>query len=193
MKALRRVTNKPGIISIILHTSLRAISFFNASGLTKRLKFCTKLLTRHNIDILLVQEVQWSSTVSTSTMSPALFHHLPFHPRPTDDSSARRTGTLHGLAVFLGNRLLPHRSEIMVLHEDETTQSTMTIRVSDAQITNVYFSPSIKYLTNVENRERSEHKGVEDSVPDHVDTGIRDGWTTHVVSSRYSRRVKEFY
>jgi exonuclease III len=127
-------------------TSLRLASY-NASGLiAAKQHFCLRLLEEQKIDILFVQETFWTEKTSTSMMSSALFHHLPFRSCQTVNVSGirRRTKAKHGLAVLFGARLLPFKSQIRVIHEDEIWQSTLTIRVGDVLITNVYFPPSMQ-------------------------------------------------
>ena len=55
----------------------------------------------------------------------------------------RRTKTPHGLAILIGSRLSPFKAMIQVIHQDEVSQATITIRVGGVQITNVYFPPSM--------------------------------------------------
>ena len=129
----------------MLPTSLRLASY-NAAGLTEvKQDFCISLLVKKSIDILFVQETFWTKERSTSNLSPAFFHHLPYHPRPVDDGTGvpRRTKARNGLAVFVGERLIPLKHQILVVHEDEIGQSTLTIRVGHVLITTVYFPPGM--------------------------------------------------
>src|ERR1700738_885301 len=125
-------------------TSLRVASYNAASLIDAKLDFCTQLLVKQSIDVLFVQETWW--TEGKAVTHPALFHHLPFRPCQDGDSSSvqARARRKHGLAVFLSARLLPFKGQIHVIHEDESTQSSLGIRVGKLRITNVYFSPAMK-------------------------------------------------
>ena len=126
-------------------TPLRLASY-NAAGLTDaKIEHCHLLLTSHSIDILVVQETLWTERTLV-TQYTSLFHHLPFHCRRTNDNTRDRKSHRrpHGLAVFLGERLMPFKAQIKVHHEDRVSRSSFTIRVGSVLVTNVYFPPSFK-------------------------------------------------
>ena len=132
----------------MLPTSLN-IASYNACSLTPlKQQFCLDLMRDHKIDILMVQEVRWSDTSSTATISPALFHHLPYNSHHnSEDSSGTKKGTSRaprGLAVLIGDDLLSSKKHIKIYHQDETAQSTVTIRIGAVYITNVYLPPCTK-------------------------------------------------
>ena len=124
-----------------LPSSLR-IASYNASGLDLvKMNFCDTLLEEHRIDILLVQETFWSERTRTLGKSPAFFCHLPHKPPPTHDPPRKNP---HGLAVFVGTRLLALKNQIHILHKDDTWQSTLTISIGRFRVTNVYLRPSLE-------------------------------------------------
>ena len=124
-----------------LPSSLR-IASYNASGLDLvKMDFCDTLLVEHRIDILLVQETFWSERTRTSGKSPSFFCHLPHKPPPTRNPLKKNP---HGLAVFVGTRLLALKNQIHILHKDDTWQSTLTISIGRFRVTNVYLRPSLE-------------------------------------------------
>ena len=78
-------------------TILRLASY-NASGLNlSKQVFCLDLLTRHNIDILVIQETFWSQQSPIEAVSPVLLHHLPFrrHPSDSNEQDGRKRRKTH--------------------------------------------------------------------------------------------------
>ena len=171
--------------TVALPSSLRVASF-NASGLNdSRLDFCVDLLSRHNIDVLLVQETFWTKETPIATKSSALLLHLPFNLTQDVDSGdgsagqkRKRTRTPHGLAILIGSRLLPFKAQIRVIHMDQLSQATITISVGKVQITNVYLPPSMN---------TDQWTSVLHAIPD----AAPSGQTVHVLLGDWNVRLGE--
>jgi exonuclease III len=163
-----------------LPTSLRLASY-NAAGLTaSKLDFCLDVLEKQAIDVLFVQETFWTDKKSTREMSPAFFHHLPHRSLPINDGTGvqRHTKAKHGLAVFVGDRLIPFKGKIKIIHEDETWQSTLTIRVGNVLITTVYFPPGMD--------EKDEWKSAFQAIPT---VPSNDSTTVHLLLGDWNAKL----
>ena len=117
-------------------SSLR-IASYNASGLLSKLDFTHQLMRDNAIDILLVQETYFTETTDLPD-SPFLLTHLPF--ARAEGGHARNP---HGLAILVGERLLPFKEGISIDHRDEFHQASITIRLSNITVSNIYLPPSM--------------------------------------------------